>query len=353
MGTTSIQDRTAEFRAVLAQAQKNILSRKVGGQRQSLLSDAQRQAANGSPNGTVKGPRRGARSEFARKAADVGRGITGTMEKLERLAQLAKRKTLFDDRPNEINELTFVIKQDLASLNSQISSLQSVSKTQQSQSTRGSAMEQEGEHNKNVVVLLQGKLADVGVNFKEVLEVRTKNIQASRARTENFVSSVSAHAQAPLDHQQSASPLYNTPTKSRTPQPGYQASNPDILNLDPSSASTMSRGGQSSDQQLLMMEEAQPAANSYISMRGDAITAIEQTINELGSVFGQLAALVSEQGEMVQRIDANTEDVVENVEGAQRELMKYWSRVSGNRWLVAKMFGVLMIFFLLWVLVAG
>ncbi|KAL8987578.1 MAG: hypothetical protein Q9177_003227 [Variospora cf. flavescens] len=356
MGTTSIQDRTAEFRTVLAQAQKSISSRKLGGQRQSLLSDAQRQAANGSANGTAKGPRRGARSEFARKAADVGRGITGTMEKLERLAQLAKRKTLFDDRPNEINELTFVIKQDLASLNSQISSLQSVSKTQQAQSTRGTAAEQEGEHNKNVVVLLQGKLADVGVNFKEVLEVRTKNIQASRARTENFVSSVSAHAQAPLDPQQSASPLYNTPTKSRTPQPGYQASNPDILSLDPSSASTMSLGGGGgggqSDQQLLMMEEAQPT-NSYISMRGDAITAIEQTINELGSVFGQLAALVSEQGEMVQRIDANTEDVVENVEGAQRELMKYWSRVSGNRWLVAKMFGVLMIFFLLWVLVAG
>ncbi|KAL9032074.1 MAG: hypothetical protein Q9180_006713 [Flavoplaca navasiana] len=351
MGTTSIQDRTAEFRTVLAQAQKKQSANKVGAQRQSLLTDAQRRAANASPNGAAKGPRRGARSEFARNAADIGRGITGTMEKLERLAQLAKRKTLFDDRPNEINELTFVIKQDLASLNAQISSLQSISKSQNPHSSRGAA-EQEGEHNKNVVVLLQGKLADVGVNFKEVLEVRTKNIQASRARTENFVSSVSAHAQAPLEHQHSASPLYNTPTKSRTPQPGYQNSNPDILNLDPSSSSSsLIRGGQS-DQQLMMMEEAQPT-NSYISMRGDAITAIEQTINELGSVFGQLAALVSEQGEMVQRIDANTEDVVENVESAQRELMKYWSRVSGNRWLVAKMFGVLMIFFLLWVLVAG
>ncbi|KAL8637315.1 MAG: hypothetical protein Q9228_005400 [Teloschistes exilis] len=351
MGTTSIQDRTAEFRTVLAQAQKKQASGRVGAQRQSLLTDAQRQAANGSPNGAIKGPRRGARSEFARKAAEIGRGITGTMEKLERLAQLAKRKTLFDDRPNEINELTFVIKQDLAGLNAQISSLQSLSKSPQSQSSRGSAAEQEGEHNKNVVVLLQGKLADVGVNFKEVLEVRTKNIQASRARTEHFVSSVSAHAQAPLDPQHSASPLYNTPTKSRTPQPGYQNSNPDILNLDPSSSSSLVRGA-SSDQQLLMMEEAQPT-NSYINMRGDAITAIEQTINELGSVFGQLAALVSEQGEQIQRIDANTEDVVDNVEGAQRELMKYWSRVSGNRWLVAKMFGVLMIFFLLWVLIAG
>ncbi|KAL8946855.1 MAG: hypothetical protein Q9222_006804 [Ikaeria aurantiellina] len=356
MGTTSIQDRTAEFRTVLAQAQKKKASTKAGGQRQSLLTDSQRRAANPSPNGSAKGPRRGARSEFAGKAAEIGRGITGTMEKLERLAQLAKRKTLFDDRPNEINELTFVIKQDLASLNASISSLQSISKTQQSQASRGSATEQEGEHNKNVVVLLQGKLADVGVNFKEVLEVRTKNIQASRARTENFVSSVSAHAQAPLDYQHSASPLYNnTPTKSRTPQPGYQNANPDVLNLDPSSSSSaLTRGGGAqSDQQLLMMEEAAQPTNSYISMRGDAITAIEQTINELGSVFGQLAALVSEQGEMVQRIDANTEDVVENVEGAQRELMKYWSRVSGNRWLVAKMFGVLMIFFLLWVLVAG
>ena len=48
--------------------------------------------------------------------------------------------------------------------------------------------------------------------------------------------------------------------------------------------------------------------------------------------------------EQIQRIDANTEDVVDNVQGAQRELMKYWSTVSGNRWLVAKMFGVLMVY---------
>lgn len=100
------------------------------------------------------------------------------------------------------------------------------------------------------------------------------------------------------------------------------------------------------------MEEAQ-APNMYIQERGAAIDTIERTINELGGIFAQLAGMVQEQGEMLQRIDANTEDVVENVEGAQRELLKYWSRVQGNRWLVAKMFGVLMIFFLLWVLISG
>ena len=105
-----------------------------------------------------------------------------------------------------------------------------------------------------------------------------------------------------------------------------------------------SRGGHMSDQQLLMMEEAQAQpTNTYINQRGEAIVAIEQTISELGGIFGQLAQMVSEQSEMIQRIDANTEDVVDNVQGAQRELMKYWGRMSGNRWLVAKMFGVLMI----------
>ena len=135
----------------------------------------------------------------------------------------------------------------------------------------------------------------MGVNFKEVLEVRTRNLQASKSRTENFISSVSAHSQPPLNPQQSASPLYNTPTKSRTPQPGYQNSNHDILNLDPSSSSDLMQTGPQSDQQLLMMEEAQPT-NTYINMRGEAIDVIERTINELGSVFGQLAAMVQEQG---------------------------------------------------------
>lgn len=192
-----------------------------------------------------------------------------------------------------------------------------------------------------VVVMLQGKLADVGSSFKDVLEIRTKNIQASRTRTENFVSSVSSKSHSALDSQRSDSPLYNTSGR-RTPQPGYQGNSSDLLTLDPSNPSPLGQSSMHSDQQLLVMEEAQ-SSNSYVQARGEAIEAIERTINELGGIFGQLAQMVSEQSEMIQRIDANTEDVVDNVEGAQRELMKYWTRVSGNRWLIAKMFGILMV----------
>lgn len=336
----SIQDRTDEFRAILAQAQRKQAQHKVGGQRQSLLSNQQKAEADGNQ------PRR-QRSEFARQAAEVGRGISGTMAKLERLAQLAKRKTLFDDRPVEINELTFVIKQDMAQLTSQIRNLQEVTLKQHPTSK---PTDQEGEHSRQVVKLLNEKLQGVGGSFKDVLEIRTKNMQASRSRTEAFVSSAAQHSQTSLDPNRTDSPLYQTPQRGRSPG-GFQntsAVQQDLLSLDPSGSSALSRP--QSDAQLLLMEEAQP---TYIQQRGQAIESIESTISELGSIFGQLAQMVSEQGEQIQRIDANTEDVVDNVEGAQRELMKYWSRVQGNRWLVAKMFGVLMIFFLLWVLIAG
>lgn len=179
-----------------------------------------------------------------------------------------------------------------------------------------------------MVVLLQGKLADVSVNFKEVLEVRTKNIQASRSRTENFVSSVSSHSQVG-EPAASASPLYSTPTKRRSPAPGDPpAYNPDLLNLDLNpSSSALARGSAHTEQQLLMMEEAQ-TTNNYINARGEAIEAIERTISELGSIFGQLASMVSEQSEMIQRIDANTEDVVDNVQGAQRSVHHHHSDLS-------------------------
>jgi syntaxin 5 len=331
-----IQDRTPEFRAILREASHRLKSAPTS-QRQSLLSANRPQTP-------------AQRSEFARRAAEIGRGITGTMAKLERLTQLARRKTLFDDRPVEINELTFVIKQDLTQLDRSIKELQALSAGRAPVATQKAPAAQESEHNKNVLFMLRAKLSTVGASFKETLETRTKNVQASRSRTENFLSSVGAAATPPAGTPgRTDSPLY----QSQAQQGGFittKAAQADILSLDPSASASALTRNQPSAQQLLMMEEG---SNTYIQQRGEQIDMIERTMTELGGLFSQLAEMVSVQGEQIQRIDADTEDTLENVEGAQRELTKYWNRVSGNRWLIAKMFGVLMVFFLLWVLIAG
>ncbi|KAF2674075.1 syntaxin [Microthyrium microscopicum] len=335
----SIQDRTPEFHAILREATHRLKSAPTS-QRASLLSASQqRNASPGAPP---------SRSEFARRAADIGRGLSATMAKLERLTQLARRKTLFDDRPVEINELTFVIKQDLTGLDRNIKELQTLVPPREVSQKEG----QEGEHSKNVVFMLRARLSTVGASFKETLETRTKNVQASKSRTENFLSSVGAAATSTTPNGtpgRTDSPLYQVPQPNGKPM---SAATMDILSLDPSQSggSALLRHQPASDQQLLLMEEGN---NTYIEQRGEQIDMIERTMAELGGMFTQLAEMVSLQGEQIQRIDADVEDTLDNVEGAQRELLKYWGRVSGNRWLIAKLFGVLMIFFLLWVLIAG
>lgn len=49
-------------------------------------------------------------SQFMDIAKSIGKDITSTYTKLEKLTLLAKRRTIFDDKPVEIQELTYIIK---------------------------------------------------------------------------------------------------------------------------------------------------------------------------------------------------------------------------------------------------
>ena len=62
--------------------------------------------------------------------------------------------------------------------------------------------------------------------------------------------------------------------------------------------------------------------DSYLSSRADAMHTIESTIVELGGIFTQLAHMVKEQEEMVQRIDSNVDNTALNVEMGHNEILK-------------------------------
>ena len=78
---------------------------------------------------------------------------------------------------------------------------------------------------------------------------------------------------------------------------------------------------------------------------------VEQTIIELGGMFQQLATMIKEQDEAIQRIDSNIDDVDMNIGEAHSELFKYFQSVSSNRWLMIKIFLVLIVFFVVFIVV--
>ncbi|GBB94448.1 hypothetical protein RclHR1_02360006 [Rhizophagus clarus] len=316
----SVKDRTSEFYAAVESIRTRTTNSHGGFQARHNLEHRRPLLNNNNNNKLVNGSTGVNKSEFARMAAAIGKDINNTAAKLQKLTKLAKRKTLFDDRPVEISELTYIIKQDIAKLNKQIALLQQYVRDHKKNN------KQADEHSSNVVVMLQSKLASTSMSFKDVLEIRTQNMKASKDRKEQFMFSSSQQTDIPATD----SPLYNT--QRRVQQ------NTDFLALDMSS-------GQA--QQLQYIDQQ----DNYIESRATAIESIESTIAELGNIFQQLATMVAEQRETVQRIDANTDEIQTHVEGAQKELLKYYASISSNRWLMVKIFAVIIFFFLVFILV--
>jgi syntaxin 5 len=196
------KDRTSEFHSTLASIKsRSALSASSSSAGKGKAEAKQPLIPKENGRSTPKGT--GSKSEFGRMAGGIAKDINSTTLKLQKLAQcrfhtrhpripvcntdeiVAKRKTLFDDRPIEISELTYIIRQDIASLNTQIASLQSYIRAQKQPATTGKG--QVEEHNSNVVMMLQSRLADMGMGFKDVLELRTQNMKASKDRSEQFM----------------------------------------------------------------------------------------------------------------------------------------------------------------------
>uniref|UniRef100_A0A674CJV9 Syntaxin-5 n=1 Tax=Salmo trutta TaxID=8032 RepID=A0A674CJV9_SALTR len=256
------------------------------------------------------------RSDFTLMAKRIGKDLSNTFAKLEKLTILAKRKSLFDDKAVEIEELTYIIKQDINSLNKQIAQLQDLIRSHGAPSGRHIQT-----HSNTIVVSLQSKLASMSNDFKSVLEVRTEVRFTGTSSPWNFL---------PLN-------LKNSNNASSLLMQDESRSTGGEVAID--------MDNQSNPLQLQLIDEQ----DSYIQSRADTMQNIESTIVELGSIFQQLAHMVKEQEETVQRIDANVEDTQLNVDMAHTEILKYFQSVSSNRWLMVKIFLVLIVFFIVFV----
>ncbi|KAJ3415606.1 cis-Golgi t-SNARE syntaxin [Chytridiales sp. JEL 0842] len=435
----TVKDRTNEFFAAV----DSMLQRGSaapyhvggGGQERSRLLDP----SSGSTS---------SKSEFTKAASIISKEINSTVHKLQKLTVLAKKKSLFDDRPVEINELIYIIKQDIAKINNQISTLakyhaQAKAGVDTSKllgpkaaAAGGAKNRQVVEHSTNVITSLQSKLATTSNEFKNILEIRTQNMKDQKSRRDQYsftpapgASSTSVGPSAsPLA---SAGPLVDissnpnsavvagksagpTPLPSNpnslfsvgtagqgtsglvpqgsspslfTPTPGTQSSSlynperkpgpgsvagPGFENQLRNRGATAAAGGASGgdvvldfggggaggpglngggQNQMMMYAGAQGANMEYIESRAQAIESIESTIAELGQIYQHFAQILAGQREMVQRIDDNIVDVEMNVTGAHDQLLKYFQNMSSNRWLMIKVFAVLVVFFLLFVLI--
>ncbi|KAF9584558.1 cis-Golgi t-SNARE syntaxin [Lunasporangiospora selenospora] len=97
---------------------------------------------------------------------------------------------------------------------------------------------------------------------------------------------------------------------------------------------------------LYQQQQYAPQVDQHQQNRSTAIEAIESTMQELGGIFQQLAQMVAEQRDTVQRIEANVDDIEVNINEAQNQLLRYYRNISSDRWLMIKLFLTIIFVFL-------
>ncbi|KAK3164059.1 hypothetical protein QOZ80_1AG0012090 [Eleusine coracana subsp. coracana] len=329
----SFRDRTHEFRTAVE-----------GARRHATPAASAAPASSSSGGGPFDGSlgAASARSEFNKRASKIGLGIHQTSQKLARLAKLAKKTSVFDDPTMEIQELTAVIKNDITALNSAVVDLQVICN---SQNESGNLSKDTTNHSTTVVDNLKNRLMSATKEFKEVLTMRTENLKVHENRRQMFSSSAAKESN-PFIRQR---PLVaRDPSESSVP-PAPWASDSASTPLFQRKKTNGDHGASSSSQPFMQQQQLAVQQDSYMQSRAEALQNVESTIHELSNIFTQLATMVSQQGELAIRIDENMEETLSNVDGAQGQLLKYLNSISSNRWLMMKIFFVLMVFLMIFI----
>ncbi|GAB2300389.1 hypothetical protein Dimus_034431 [Dionaea muscipula] len=300
---SSCRDRTLEFQSIADRL------------RSSSVANAHSGGGGGGASSSSSQPDRSRsavsiQSEFNKRAANIGFGIHQTSNKLKKLAQLAKKTSVFDDPTVEIQELTAVIKQDITALNAAVLDLQLVCN---SQNESGNISVDTSNHSTTVVDNLKNRLMSATKDFKDVLTMRTENLKIHENRRQLFSSTASKEPSVPFVRQR--------PLAARLTGPSQWA------NESSSSSSLFPKKQIDGESQPLLQQQTQqqqqlvPVQDTYMQSRAEALRNVESTIHELSNIFTQLATMVSQQGEIAIRIDENMDESLANVEGAQNQLV--------------------------------
>ena len=91
----------------------------------------------------------------------------------------------------------------------------------------------------------------------------------------------------------------------------------------------------------------------YLQSRADAMEQVEANIVELGAVYNRLATMVHEHKDMVQRVEDNVDEANNMVNLGMNQLVDVLHNLQTNRGLALKVFSILVVFIISFIIFAA
>uniref|UniRef100_K3X8M1 t-SNARE coiled-coil homology domain-containing protein n=1 Tax=Globisporangium ultimum (strain ATCC 200006 / CBS 805.95 / DAOM BR144) TaxID=431595 RepID=K3X8M1_GLOUD len=324
-------------------------------------------------------------SQDARRAQQIADQLRQQELFLRDLQELVTKKSIIGDDPTaQVATLTDVLKKELSAIEKNIQMFQQMIDTQ-----RGRHQQHHQAHFTIICSSLKSRCAKSAKLFHQALQQHTAAIKERSSRRSKFShggASPMVHINAPLFSRTGAIPQGGTPLAkrpsdpslqpllgSRGPQPSgntpsaFQSNLGNSLSANnaeppmPPTAGLRRRAGNLGASPFMQQQPTAPGNGSHQAMqyhqRQDAQTRyqnamqVESTIVEITGMYTRMATMVSEQGEIISRIDDNMDVASANVVAAEGELLKYYNMVTGNRSLILKIFLILLLMIFLFVVV--
>lgn len=226
-------------------------------------------------------------------AIQVSKDLHAVAQHIAELAKLTRSQSPFDSTHQRGSELAHLIKGEMGRIQQVLSDF--------------AAQAKGTEHEKSMTQTMRGQLADTSRAYASALKQRTTQLREHAARQVKW--------------------------GARPPLPVVDLQQP---------------------QQQLEVTIAMPASveRSLFVERAEQIRDIEANMAQVQQVYVQLAELADAQREQIQRIDDQVMESAHHAERAHLELLTYLAHVTSNRGLILQLFGVLLLFIILFVLFA-
>jgi len=271
-------------------------------------------------------------SHFTESASRISKNINTVTDKLEKLTLLAKQRSLFEDQTQEINKLTSVIKGDLDDLDSDLKYLEGFSSN-----TKGTSSRQNEQNSSAIVKHLKSQVALTSKSFMEVLGIRSKALKEQNSRRKNFETAPSSSS----FRTRKENPLESLLKSNYVGKRNNIDDNNDGYSQD-----------DSQENEALLQEQEQQVAieeDQYLASRQAAVQQIEATLGEISQMYARLSAILSKQEEDLTIIDNETDLSLARVDDGHKQLLKYFESISSEKMLILKVFAVLIIFLVFFV----
>jgi len=243
------------------------------------------------------------KSKFTRFAADVSSRLVDVTSQVEKLTRMVKNITA---SPLEITSMITEVKEQLSNLEQDFNELDQIS---HSKST------QEQQNNRSIYKKLQKKHFRAAQQLTSVVQRTADSLKLDNDLRLKHESR--RHGRRPRPKRKQQIIQYT--------EEGIIEDNQPLL------------------QQNQMMA---PQESSYIQSRHEAVQQINASVQEIQALYERLAEHIAEQNQTTLKINDNTAQLSDNMQGVYNQLTKYVDGMSGGQWLAMKVMGILILFIL-------